>query len=76
MEIKKKGIKRRRKTNQSIEGTKKRGDRFLKISSKKKKKKGSKINDLKSAGRSSHQGSAETKETRNHEVVGLIPGLA
>ena len=39
MEIKKKGIKRRRKTNQSIEGTKKRGDRFLKISSKKKKKK-------------------------------------
>ena len=26
--------------------------------------------------RSSHRGSVETNQTRNHEVVGLIPGLA
>ena len=26
--------------------------------------------------RSSHRGAAETNPTRNHEVVGLIPGLA
>ena len=27
-------------------------------------------------GRSSHHGEAETNPTRNHEVVGSIPGLA
>ena len=33
--------------------------------------KGKKINS-----RSSHRGAAETNPTRNHEVAGLIPGLA
>ena len=32
--------------------------------------------DYKNAMRSSHCGSVETNPTRNHEVVGLIPGLA
>ena len=30
----------------------------------------------KKKGRSSRHGAAETNPTRNHEVVGLIPGLA
>ena len=31
---------------------------------------------IKYENRDSHHGTAETNPTRNHEVVGLIPGLA
>ena len=32
--------------------------------------------DIKKMNRSSHRGAAEMNPTRNHEIVGLIPGLA